>query len=117
MQARLLGFGSIEVAGRRYDHDVVVERGVVRARSKKPSKRYRARYGHTPLSVEEDLPWGPPRLVIGTGVDGALPVMDEVFAEGRRRGIEVLAVPTAQACEALTDVPAGAVAAVLHVTC
>jgi hypothetical protein len=113
----LLGFGSIEVEGRRYDHDVVIDRGVVRARSKKRSKPYRARFGHTPLSAAEDLPWGPSRLVIGTGADGALPVMDEVFAEARRRGIAVLAVPTAQACAALAEVPADEAAAVLHVTC
>ena len=49
MRARLLAYGSIEIDGRRYDHDVIIERGGVRKRSKKPSKPYRDAYGHTPL--------------------------------------------------------------------
>lgn len=117
MHARLRGFGTIEVEGRTYDHDVVVQAGDVRPRNKKASKRYRDRYGHTPLSLAEDLPWGGDRLVVGTGVDGALPVMDDVLDEARRRGVQVVAVPTAQACRMLADVPAGEVRAVLHVTC
>ena len=56
MDVQLLGFGSIEVEGRAYEHDIVIDRGVVRKRSKKPSKPYRAKFGHTPLSTEEDLP-------------------------------------------------------------
>lgn len=43
MNAQLLGFGEIEVEGTRYDADVVIERGQVRRRSKKPSKPYRGR--------------------------------------------------------------------------
>ena len=44
MRARLLTFGSIEIDGRRYDHDIVIERGAVRKRGKKPSKPYRDAY-------------------------------------------------------------------------
>ena len=113
----LLSFGSIEIEGRRYDHDVVIDRGEVRKRSKKPSKPYRGRYGHTPLSVGEDIPWGGDHLIVGTGVDGALPVMAEVLAEARRRGIDVVAVPTAEACRLLASLPARDVRAILHVTC
>ena len=36
MDVRLLGFGSIEVEGRAYEHDIVIDRGAVRKRSKKP---------------------------------------------------------------------------------
>ena len=70
MDVQLLGFGSIEVEGRAYEHDIVIDRGVVRKRRKKPSKPYRAKFGHTPLSTEEDLPWGGPRLIVGTGARG-----------------------------------------------
>ena len=42
-------------------------------------------YGHTPLSAAEDIPWQCRRLVIGTGADGALPVMKEVHEQARRR--------------------------------
>jgi hypothetical protein len=55
MEVRFLGFGSIEVEGREYEHDIVIDRGAVRKRSKKPSKPYRDTFGHTPLSVAEEL--------------------------------------------------------------
>ena len=83
MDVRLLGFGSIEVEGRAYGHDIVIDRGAVRKRSKKPSKPYRDKFGHTPLSADEEIPWGGPRLIIGTGAHGSLPIMPEVV--GRLR--------------------------------
>ena len=48
-------FGSIEVDGTTYDHDLVIDRGDVRKRKKGPSKSLRSRYGHTPLSLGEDI--------------------------------------------------------------
>ena len=38
MDARLVSFGKLEIDGRRFDHDVVVEGGRVRRRKKGPSK-------------------------------------------------------------------------------
>src|SRR5512139_1073587 len=114
MDASLVSFGLIEVGGRRYPHDVVIERGVVRKRRKRPSKPYRDRYGHTPLSVDEAIPWHKGRLVVGTGAEGLLPVMREVLDEARRRGIDVIAVPTEEACRLLRDVPSDRVNAILH---
>jgi hypothetical protein len=38
MKAELVAFGSIEIDGRQYDHDVVIDQGAVRKRAKKPSK-------------------------------------------------------------------------------
>ena len=52
MDARLISFGLVEIDGRRFDRDVVVEAGHVRRRKKKPSKAYRDRYGHPPLSPD-----------------------------------------------------------------
>ena len=69
-------FGSIRIDGEIYAHDVVIDRGQVRKRKKKRSKPFRDAFGHTPLSVEEDIPWNCRRLVVGTGAEGALPVMD-----------------------------------------
>jgi hypothetical protein len=117
MRAHLVSFGVIEVDGQTYDHDVVIDRGEVGKRRKGPSKPHRDRYGHTPLSADEVIPWGGDRLVIGTGAHGALPVMPEVFAEARRRGVEVVAVPTQEACQLLGDVEPRDVRAILHVTC
>jgi hypothetical protein len=58
-------FGSIRIDGVTYDHDVVIDRGEVRKRKKKLSKKFRDQFGHTPLSVEEKIPWKCRRLVVG----------------------------------------------------
>ena len=47
MKARLVKFGEIEVEGKRYTHDVVIEGGKVRKRKKGPSKQFREKFGHT----------------------------------------------------------------------
>jgi len=109
-------FGTIEIDGETYDQDVVIDRGKVRRRKKKPSKPFRAEYGHTPLSVEEKIPWKCRRLVVGTGEQGALPVMPAVLAEAERRGVKVIAAPTAKAIQLLSREKEGT-NAVLHITC
>jgi hypothetical protein len=112
-----VGFGSIEIDGRRCDHDVVIDGGEVSKRRKKRSKPHRGRYGHTPLSVDEDIPWGGARLIVGTGVHGSLPIMPEVAQEASRRGVELVAVPTEEACRLIAGNDRRSVHAVLHVTC
>ena len=64
---------------------MVIDRGDVRKRIKKPSKPHRAIYGHTPLSADEDIPWSGSQLIIGTGHWGSpqapprpLPLSDPV---------------------------------------
>ncbi len=109
-------FGSIEIDGTRYDYDVVIDRGRVRKRKKGPSKPFRPRFGHTPLSLAEEIPWECQRLVVGSGADGALPVMEEVAREAGRRHIELVVAPTAQALEELEAAVAGT-NAILHLTC
>jgi hypothetical protein len=108
-------FGLIRIDGVSYEHDVVIDRGDVRKRKKKASKRFRDLFGHTPVSVEEKIPWKCRRLVIGTGC-GALPVMQEVKLEAIRRKIELLVLPTKRAIELLKKEPAET-NAILHVTC
>jgi hypothetical protein len=56
MKARLVKFGEIEVDGKRYTHDVVIDGGKVRKRKKGPSKQFREKFGHTPLSAGEEIP-------------------------------------------------------------
>jgi hypothetical protein len=111
------GFGTILVEGTQFDHDIVMEGGRVRPRNKKPSRGFRSRYGHTPCSIGEDIPWSPPQLIVGTGASGRLPIMPEVWEEAERRGIEVVAVPTSEACRLLESIEAGNAFAILHVTC
>ncbi|MDH4554493.1 hypothetical protein E8F11_04740 [Pseudomonas sp. BN417] len=115
MRFDAFSFGSISINGVTYAHDVVIDHGEVRKRSKKPSKRFRDAYGHTPLSIEEEIPWDCRRLVIGTGT-GALPVMPEVRREAERRGIELIVRPTAEAIEMLQKGQKHT-NAILHLTC
>ena len=117
MKASWIAFGEIEIEARRYTHDVVIEAGRVEKRRKKPSKRYRDEFGHTPLSVEERIPWGGSRLIVGTGESGSLPLMPAVWAEADRRGVEIVAVPTEEALRLLRDVDAEDAYAIVHVTC
>ena len=116
MRFRDFSFGSIRINSTTYGHDVVIDRGEVRKREKKPFKRFRVDYGHTPLSVKEDIPWKCRRLVIGTGAYGSLPVMPEVKLEAERRKIELLILPTAEALEEL-EKNTRQTNAILHVTC
>jgi hypothetical protein len=117
MKATLIAFGLLEIDGVRFDRDVVIERGRVRKRDKKASKPLRDRYGHTPLSLLEPIPWRCRRLIVGSGADGALPIEDAVFDEAVRRGVELVAVPTVEACELLADADLATTNAILHVTC
>jgi hypothetical protein len=108
-------FGSVEIDGVLYTKDVVIDRGMVRKRKKKPSKIYRKDYGHTPLSADEDIPWSCDVLIIGTGQEGGMPIMDEVYEEAERRGVELRVMNTEEAIEELRA--AEGANAILHLTC
>lgn len=54
--------------------------------------------------------------LIAPGADGALPVMQEVRDEARRRKIDLVVLPTAKAIGALTKTAADT-NAILHLTC
>lgn len=116
MQIEDFSFGRITIDGVAYEHDVIIDHGKVRKRKKKPSKRFRDRFGHTPLSAAEDIPWKCRRLVIGTGAYGNLPVMDDVKREAARRDIKLIVLSTFEAIEALRK-KLDRTNALLHVTC
>jgi hypothetical protein len=115
MRFEKFSFGSIRIDGVTYEHDVVIDRGDLRKRKKKPSKKFREQFGHTPVSIEEKIPWKCRRLVIGTGT-GAMPVMDDVKNEARRRKIALVVLPTTDAIEDVKRHP-NETNAILHVTC
>lgn len=117
MKVRLVRFGSVEIEGLGFEHDVVIDEGTVRKRKKGPSKPYRGDFGHTPLSAAEDLPWGGRRLIVGTGAYGSLPIASDVVAEAHRRGVHLDAMPTEDACRLISTLDPREVHAVLHVTC
>jgi hypothetical protein len=115
MQFEAFSFGSIRIDGVTYTHDVVVNHGEIRKRKKKPARKFSGDFGHTPLSIEEAIPWKCRMLVIGTGT-GAMPVMDEVKREAKRRKIKLLIVPTQEAIKELKESPRDT-NAILHLTC
>jgi hypothetical protein len=117
VDTRWIAFGEIEVSGERYEHDIVIDGGRVSKRVKKPSKPFRDRYGHTPLSADESIPWGGKQLIVGTGAYGSLPIVPEVLVEAERRGVEIVAVPTEQAVHLLRDTDVKDAYAILHITC
>jgi hypothetical protein len=109
-------FGSVRVDGVSYDHDLIIDRGTIRQRHKGASRQFRGAYGHTPLSAAEDIPWRCRRLVIGTGADGALPVMTDVHEQARRREVDLVILPTALAIRVLAKTTKDT-NAILHLTC
>ena len=115
MKIEGFAFARIQIDGTVYDYDLVIDHESIKKRKKKPSKKYRVPFGHTPLSLEEKIPWNCEQLVIGTGM-GGLPVMNEVRREARRRGVELLILPTGKAVERLNLHPKST-NAILHVTC
>lgn len=117
MRARFSSFGEIEIDKARYQHDVVIERGVVQKRKKKASKPYRIQYGHTPLSAGEPIPWVGKKLYIGTGMYGSLPIMPEVYKEAEKRGVKMVVEKTEAICRLLEELQPKDINAVLHVTC
>ena len=56
MQLDHFSFGTIRIDGSTREHDVVIDRGEVRKRKKGPSKLVSDAFGHTPLSIEEEIP-------------------------------------------------------------
>ena len=116
MRIAQFAFGALEIDGVTYEYDIVIDRREIHKRKKKASKKFRETFGHTPLSVEENIPWKCTCLVIGTGAYGRLPVMDDVKREAKDRRVELVVLPTAEAIKVLQKHPKKT-NAVLHVTC
>lgn len=116
MRFQSFSFGSIRIDNVTFENDVIIDQGEIRKRRKKSSKRYHDDFGHTPLSIEEEIPWKCRTLVIGTGMYGSLPVMDAVKKEAERRNVELIILTTTEAIEKLNGNPEKT-DAILHVTC
>jgi len=109
-------FGCLRIDDSTFVHDVIIDRGEIRDRKKKPSKKFRDDFGHTPLSIAEDISWKCHQLVIGTGAFGRLPVMSEVKREAKRHKVKLVILPTIKAIELLRQ-ELKETNAILHVTC
>jgi len=106
MRFEAFSFGSIRIDGVTHEHDVIIDQGQVHKRKKKPSQKFRKDFGHTLLSIEEDIPWRCRRLIIGTET-GALPAMNKVKQEAKRRKIKLFILPTVEYCGTYCEGSAG----------
>jgi hypothetical protein len=105
-------FGHIVVDGEEQTRDLIVLPGRV-------VTNWWRREGHS-LALEdfdEVMDELPERLVLGCGHDGRLHPPEAVLEELRRRGIEVEALPTAEAVHRYGELDEGRTAAALHLTC
>ncbi|NMC38549.1 MAG: hypothetical protein GYA41_09525 [Bacteroidales bacterium] len=109
-----LSFGSITVNGVDYEKDIIIDAGCVKKRKKAESKKYRERFGHTPLSANENLPWQCKCLVIGNGHSSAMPVMEEVYYIALQKGVKLKVMSTPEAIKHINDPETNFV---LHLTC
>jgi hypothetical protein len=114
MKVNKLAFGSITIDGESWEDDIVIANGHIKKRKKDESKKYRGQFGHTPLSVEENIPWECKRLIIGTGHSASLPVMDEVYRKAEKQGVKIITMPTGEAIRHVDDPDTNLV---LHLTC
>lgn len=109
-----LKFGSIQIDGQVFSEDIVIDRGNITNREKFASRKYKSSYGHTPLSAAENIPWNCKQLVIGTGMYGSLPVMEEVKQAAKEKGVRLLIKETPEAVKYLNEADTNFV---LHLTC
>lgn len=114
MEITDLTFGSITIDGETYVKDVIIDNGSVKKRKKKKSKKYSDRFGHTPLSHDEKIPWKCKHLIIGAGHSSSLPVMDEVNEIARDKGVELHVMSTPEAVKHINDPDTNFI---LHLTC
>jgi len=114
MIVKNLSFGSITIDGETYRKDVIIDNGSIKKRKKAESKKYSARFGHTPLSPDENIPWNCKRLIIGAGHSSSLPVMDEVYDIALHKDVELVIMSTPEAIEYINDPQTNLI---LHLTC
>ncbi len=114
MKVKHYGFGELKIDSEIYVKDIVIDRGEIKKRKKKKSKPYRQQFGHTPLSIDENIPWACKTLAIGRGMYKSLPVMKEVISEAKRRGVKLIMVSTEEALRYINKKDTNLI---LHLTC
>jgi len=114
MKVNNLSFGTITIDGVTYEKDIIIDKAVINKRKKKESKKYSDRFGHTPLSPDENIPWECKYLIVGTGHSSSLPVMDEVYDTAVNRGVKMVIMSTPEAIKHINDQDTNLI---LHLTC
>jgi hypothetical protein len=107
-------FGKIYLDGKTYSEDIIIEKGEISRRHKSISRMSKGDYGHTPLTIHENIPWDCCTLVIGTGMNGNLPVKDEIFKTADELCVKVVLKKTKDALDHIGDDDTNFI---LHLTC
>jgi hypothetical protein len=105
-------FGSLRVDGDEHSRDLIVLPNRV-------VPNWWRREGHS-LALEdldEVMDELPERLILGCGADGRLQPPPAVLEGLRARGVEVEAMPTAEAVQRYRELDPERTAAALHLTC
>lgn len=109
-------FGEVEVEGRKYTSDLIITPQGVR-----PGWRRKAGHELCPEDIRGCLSGEIETLVVGTGDYGMVRVLPETEEFLSKKSIELIAQPTAEACEAFNRLCAagerGKVVAAFHLTC
>lgn len=106
-------FGKVTIDGAAYDSDVIVCPDGVR-----PNWWRKEGHGLHPEDLSAVVDAGVDVLVIGCGSYGVLKVPETTREWLEGKGIELVALPTGEACERYNELaPAKKVAAGLHLTC
>ena len=114
MKVKKISFGSINIDGKDCFKDIVIHKGKIEKRKKKESKKFRSLFGHTPLSILENIPWDCKKLIIGTGHNSALPVMNEVKEKAKKKGVELVLMSTPDAIQYINEKDTNLI---LHLPC
>ncbi|MGD8523090.1 MAG: MTH938/NDUFAF3 family protein [Desulfobacterales bacterium] len=114
MKVKEISFGSINIDGKDYFMDIVINKGKIEKRKKKQSKKFRSQFGHTPLTILENIPWDCKKLIIGTGHSSALPVMKEVKKKAKKKGVKLVLMTTPDAILNINDKDTNFI---LHLAC
>lgn len=114
MQITGYRFGRMEVDGRPFDRDLILDGDEIRVEA------WWRKQGHRlDIADLEALFEHPPEvLVVGTGAHGCVEVPEETRRAAEARGIEIRAAPTPRAVTLFNDLADGKrVAGAFHLTC
>ena len=85
MTVQSFSFGQIKIDNKIFKEDIIIinkkGKSKILLRNKNPSRRFKSQFGHTPLTVYENIDWDCDTIIVGTGVYGSMPVTNEFKKE------------------------------------
>ncbi|MHC1627392.1 MAG: Mth938-like domain-containing protein [Candidatus Nezhaarchaeales archaeon] len=105
-------FGEIVIDGKKYNRDVIIAPSGIKSWWRVEGHKVCVK--DLELIENEEFE----SLIIGTGYYGIVKVLDEVEEWAKRRGVELIALPTREACKLYNEKSKEKkVVAALHLTC